>query len=226
MLKKDCITLYWWLLPIIFGTYMIYQAFLQPASWDSIVAVILFLLAVSIPSISWAIGRYRKHTLFKLENTLPFVIEACQELQHLNLTLVMELETYLEFISFRFEGKGGRPIIQGLYDWQRGTNNIPTYAYVDHLENDEQGRWYWNFKTQWHRKRHTKITIGITYLATDSFEGHLVLGMGSKDEYKHNWFKFTVEKPRSKLLVCPNGCNITQTGSKFCGQCGAKLILR
>lgn len=31
---------------------------------------------------------------------------------------------------------------------------------------------------------------------------------------------------KSKQLICPNGCNITQAGSKFCGQCGSKLIMK
>jgi hypothetical protein len=29
-----------------------------------------------------------------------------------------------------------------------------------------------------------------------------------------------------KQLICPNGCNIKQEGSKFCGQCGSRLIWR
>jgi hypothetical protein len=28
----------------------------------------------------------------------------------------------------------------------------------------------------------------------------------------------------NRQLVCPNGCAITQTGSKFCGQCGSRLV--
>jgi hypothetical protein len=35
-----------------------------------------------------------------------------------------------------------------------------------------------------------------------------------------------MRKAKTKSLVCPNECNITQTGSKFCGQCGARLIWR
>lgn len=33
-------------------------------------------------------------------------------------------------------------------------------------------------------------------------------------------------KTKLKQLVCPNGCAITQTGSKFCGQCGSRLVWR
>lgn len=35
-----------------------------------------------------------------------------------------------------------------------------------------------------------------------------------------------LSKTKTKSLVCPNGCKVIQTGSKFCGQCGAKLIGR
>lgn len=31
---------------------------------------------------------------------------------------------------------------------------------------------------------------------------------------------------KPKHLVCPNGCNITQSGTKFCGQCGSRLVRR
>ena len=29
-----------------------------------------------------------------------------------------------------------------------------------------------------------------------------------------------------KRLICPNGCVVKQSGSRFCGQCGASLIIR
>jgi uncharacterized membrane protein len=35
-----------------------------------------------------------------------------------------------------------------------------------------------------------------------------------------------VSHPKKKCLVCPNGCNITQAGYKFCGQCGSRLVRR
>ena len=35
-----------------------------------------------------------------------------------------------------------------------------------------------------------------------------------------------IRKTKRRSLVCPNGCNITQAGSKFCGLCGARLIWR
>lgn len=34
------------------------------------------------------------------------------------------------------------------------------------------------------------------------------------------------DKTKPKQLVCPNGCNVTQAGSKFCGQCGSRLMWR
>jgi hypothetical protein len=37
-------------------------------------------------------------------------------------------------------------------------------------------------------------------------------------------WKLSHQKPKPKYLVCPNGCNITQAGSKFCGQCGTRLV--
>jgi len=33
-------------------------------------------------------------------------------------------------------------------------------------------------------------------------------------------------RPKIDTTVCPNGCNIPQAGSNFCGQCGNKLIRR
>lgn len=33
-----------------------------------------------------------------------------------------------------------------------------------------------------------------------------------------------IRKTKTKNLVCPNRCNITQSGDKFCGACGARLV--
>ena len=32
------------------------------------------------------------------------------------------------------------------------------------------------------------------------------------------------DKTKPKQLVCPNGCNIVQQGTNYCGLCGARLI--
>lgn len=36
--------------------------------------------------------------------------------------------------------------------------------------------------------------------------------------------KRRIQKP--KQLICPNGCNLVQKGTNYCGRCGARLIWR
>ena len=33
-----------------------------------------------------------------------------------------------------------------------------------------------------------------------------------------------LSKPKAKNLVCPNGCNVAQQGTNYCGLCGVRLI--
>lgn len=33
-------------------------------------------------------------------------------------------------------------------------------------------------------------------------------------------------KSKPKQLVCPNGCNVAQQGTNYCGRCGTRLIWR
>jgi hypothetical protein len=40
------------------------------------------------------------------------------------------------------------------------------------------------------------------------------------------YFGWRASHPKKKRLVCPNGCNMVQEGTNYCGQCGAKLIWR
>ncbi|MGA7677330.1 MAG: hypothetical protein WCA51_03020 [Dehalococcoidia bacterium] len=34
------------------------------------------------------------------------------------------------------------------------------------------------------------------------------------------------DKTKLKQLVCPNGCNVVQQGTNYCGRCGTRLIWR
>jgi uncharacterized membrane protein YiaA len=63
-------------------------------------------------------------------------------------------------------------------------------------------------------------TKGIGY----SMGAAIFLILGILLYIKTGTMKTINDKTKSKQLVCPNGCNITQAGSKFCGQCGAKLV--
>jgi hypothetical protein len=35
-----------------------------------------------------------------------------------------------------------------------------------------------------------------------------------------------ISKPKTKRLVCPNGCNAVQQGTNYCGLCGTRLVRR
>ena len=59
----------------------------------------------------------------------------------------------------------------------------------------------------------------------------LITGLaGKKTEEREKVRDAKLDELLSKLdvlhLICPNGCNITQAGSNFCGQCGSRLIRR
>ena len=43
-------------------------------------------------------------------------------------------------------------------------------------------------------------------------------------EMREKYERYT--KEQHQQLVCPNGCNIKQEGTKFCGQCGSRLVWR
>jgi uncharacterized membrane protein len=69
------------------------------------------------------------------------------------------------------------------------------------------------------------IGIFVIALFSPSLAHFLWFGLAALLSWVAYWgVKRSIQKP--KQLICPNGCNVTQTGSKFCGQCGAKLIWR
>ena len=199
-------TLHWWFLAVVFGCYVVYQISIDPITWDSVIAVILFLLAVSIPSIKWLITRHRKRTFFEPEyqhtqNThdSTYTTTASDNEQNVQTSVVMAVECHVEFIGIVFEGKGTLPKITGLYDWQWKGEEVPPWikAYSLDEEKDPEGRWFWYYLTPFHRLKDSRITIGISYLATDYFEGHILYGLNCKEGKKRQYLPFNVKKRSS-----------------------------
>lgn len=194
---------------MIFGGYAVYQMTLKPLSWDSIVAIVLatpFLIAGVYALIGWAINVVGKRTFFLPEyqhtqetHDFKYTAVASQQEQYIQTSIVMTVECNVEFLGIVFEGEGTLPKITGLYDWQlagRKTHEwIKTYTLAE--DKDYKGRWYWYYMTPHHRFKKTRITIGISYLATDSFNGHILFAISCKEGTKRQELPFTVIKKAS-----------------------------
>jgi hypothetical protein len=71
------------------------------------------------------------------------------------------------------------------------------------------------------------LAIMLGLASGDPWSGvGLKLGQTSIFSVPLMYFGWKAAHPKRKYLVCPNGCNITQAGSKFCGQCGSLLVRR
>jgi hypothetical protein len=184
---------------IALGVWAMYQIVIDPITWDSAVAVILFLIVALPPFIFWLIKKHRKRTSFRPEYQLSQEVSvfkyetyASQKPQYTQLTLRMTFETYVEFVALLFDGQGTLPVINRLDDWQR--KHAPHYVEAYSLPNDPEGRWYWEYETPRHRFKKSRITIGINFLATDYFDGYLVIRLTCKDGSKEQRLPFKVKR--------------------------------
>ena len=104
-----------------------------------------------------------------------------------NLTIRMILETYVEFLSIRFEGTGDIPRITGLGDWEGIGGAAPPHVEVHLLVN---GRYFWRYNSPEHRLAGSRITIAVYYEAHEPFDGELVVGLTSRDGDKETSLLF------------------------------------
>jgi hypothetical protein len=197
----------WWVsIGTIICIYAVYQMTLNPLSWDSVVAISLatpFLIVGLVKLIQISVFSYKKHSLFKPEyqhtqNTHDheYTTDVSNDEQYVRTTLRMGPECNVEFVGILFEGIGTLPVITGVYDWQWGKGKIPPYvlSYPLPKEEDPEGRWYWRYKTPEHRLKNTRITLGITFMATDHFTGHIIFGVNCKEGAKRQKLPFKVIK--------------------------------
>lgn len=174
---------------------------IAPISWDSAVAVILFIIAILPSAVPLAVRKYRMRALFwpeyqpsQVAHALEWATDAKSEQQRLQITLRLALETHVEFIAIRFEGAGTLPTIGGLDDWQWAGNGKAPSISAYPVPGAGDGRWYWHYTTPNHRFRNARITIGMDYLATGYFDGNLVFEMTTSHGKKDQRLPFTVRK--------------------------------
>jgi hypothetical protein len=168
---------------------------------DIVQAVIAAIVVIAgVPTVlRWLVKKQQKHSLFKPEyqhsqTSIAFnhEVEASQNSQYVQLTLRMSLDTHVEFISIRFEGQGTLPVIKDLDDWQ--WKKKPYFLERYELPEDPMGRWYWRYDFPEHRLRKSRITIGMKFLATDYFDGHIVVSLTCVDGAKDHALPFKVRK--------------------------------
>ena len=201
-IRADTVALVAW---IMLGMFAAYQIVLDPLTWDSIVATGLFLLG----ALPWVLPRafkaWRLKKLFTLEyqpsqdaSALQHRVDASHIQQRVPITIRMTLDCYVEFVALYFEGHGTLPVIQSLDDWQWGRGGRPPQVYPPYtVPNDPRGTWYWQYQSPHHRLKHARITIGIDYLATDYFDGHLVVRITTTGGARMHTLPFSVLKRAS-----------------------------
>lgn len=109
-----------------------------------------------------------------------YVVKASDISQVLSLNIIMKLNTKVQHISIMFGGEEHtRPIIQGLYDYQRPDNVVPNNVDVYRIES---GKWFWSYLSPWPRLKGSKITIGIEYIARSPFKGELTVGVATPSD--------------------------------------------
>jgi hypothetical protein len=173
--------------------------------WTTIVSAAILVGGLIITTWKFANKSMGKRTLFTpmyqdSKDAIAFnhQTEASDKQQRVEVTLRMALETHVEFVAVLFRGEGTIPTIQSLDDWQYGIGNRPDYISISNPINDTESRFWWRYKTPEHRNKSSRITIGINYLATDYFNGHLEFQMTTIDGAKDHPLPFKVIK-KSKV---------------------------
>jgi len=105
MIRLSTWTPYWAGVAVL-GVWLAYQLNLDPLTWDSAVAVALF-LAVTVPGfVLWNVRRQQTKRLFNVayEGSEAINVWAGTGPHRAHLTLTMALGTYVEFVALSFEG--------------------------------------------------------------------------------------------------------------------------
>lgn len=169
----------------------------DPEIYLPAIAAVCGLILVLVPSIRWCKRKYRARALFyvyyepeRSHRRNECAIRASGNIQRIPVTLVMNLETNVEFVSLKFEGEGQIPTIKSLDDWEREQEKKPANVVVD---STTDGKWYWHYSSPWHRLKKARITIGINCLAKDPCMGQLIVGLTtSSDGDKRKSLPFAV----------------------------------
>ncbi len=190
----------WHIIIVVFGVYAVMKLSIDPITWDSFVAVGLFLIVIVPSIIIWCKRRCERRVLFKpqyqLSDTgfaLSHKVEASEDTQDVQLTLKMGMETHVEFIALLYDGQGTLPVIQTLYDWQRDKKGLPHFIHAEPVKE----RFYWRYDFPEHRHKGSRITIGISYKATEYFKGCLVIQLSCTDGFKEQRLPFIIFKKSS-----------------------------
>ena len=96
----------------------------------------------------------------------------------------MALESNLEFIALRFEGRGNEPSFDRLLYFNR--KKIPRNVYVDYPEESAPDtRVYWNYEgSRHHRMGNGRVHIGAQLMAMGRYDGNLVIEMTASEGEK------------------------------------------
>lgn len=184
---------------------------LGPPTWDSVVQIIAAVILLVAPAVVFR-GYARWHKKSQLEKlftaesqssqearAFAHVTDASIEVQRVNLTLRMGVETYVEFIAIYFEGSGRLPVIQLLDDWHYERGKTPDAVKINWPPNVPHKAWYWNYSTTNHRFPDTRITIGMEYLATGYFDGSVVFDMTTTGGKAKRELPFSVRESSARL---------------------------
>lgn len=188
---------FWHIIIVALGVYAVMQISIEPITWDSAVAVGLFLVATIPPLVIWVVKKNRKGRIFEpvyqLSDTgtaITHKAEATEDIQHFQLTLKMIMETHVEFVALMFDGQGTLPLIHKLYDWQRDKKDRPHYVNTEKVKE----RFYWRYDFPEHRLKGSRITIGCEYKAKEYFEGYMIIQLTCTDGFKEQKLPFKITK--------------------------------
>lgn len=179
------------------------QVTIDPISWDSAVAVALFMLAgilVGPGWMPWMLKKWRLRALFSIgfqpsqdQREHEYRGEASTATQRVHLSLWMALNTHVEFVALHFEGTGVLPQIQALDDWQHEPGKrLPFVIEPYQAIGQDHKPWYWQFNPAWPRRKGSRVTIGIDFLSTGAFDGHLVCTLVTIDTDRTHRLPFAV----------------------------------
>lgn len=201
---------------------MLYYGMLG-TNWEAptfVIALVSFLILVGATTWQVAIGikrnrqRFLQETqqqqLFKpsyqqtddSEPKYEYSALATTTEQRVHISLFPIIDTHVEFISILFEGKGIPPRITLLDDWHYDRGNVPDKIHKPYfVPKVGEGRWYWEYKTPFHRFPSSRITIGLEYIAAEYFNGYLAFEMTTTNGRARQRLPFTIMKEENNAKI-------------------------
>ena len=169
-------------------------------SWAAIIAAVVAVGLVLVGFIRWIVRRFLIHRLFTPEyqpseesKAATHTTYASNTTQRVHTTLRFGMDSHIEFVAVLFKGDGILPKIEGLDDWHYNNRGRPPNVIQPYpVPNTKDGRWYWYYQTPHHRRRKSRITIGIDYLATGFFNGRIAFEVTAAEGGKQGYLPFKV----------------------------------